>query len=253
MTMRLLTGTSGFAYAQWRGRFYPEDLDDDAMLAHYAARLPAVEINNTFYRMPRPAVLETWKERAGPAFTFVLKASQRISHKAKLKGPDAIDSMHYLWKVAATLGDQLGPVLIQTPPWLRRDDGLLRAFLAEAFPPEPPAAGRRRIAMELASPSWDADEVDQALADAGVARCIADKDDGSARAVRTASWTYVRLRRDDYAPEQLAGWLDRLAGLGGDEAFVFFKHEETARGAELALELAAAGAGRGWVPAKVAP
>ena len=234
--VRLLTGTSGFAYDQWRGRFYPDDLDGDGMLGFYAARLPVVEINNTFYRMPKPAVLEKWRAQAGPAFTFVLKASQRISHKAKLAGADAIDSMHYLWKVAGALGEQLGPVLIQTPPWLKKDVGLLREFLAAAFPPE---RGPRRLALELASSSWDTDDVDQALADAGCARCIADKDDGTARAVRTASWLYVRLRKDDYTAAQMDAWLDRLAALGGDEAFVFFKHEDTARGAEMALELAA--------------
>jgi uncharacterized protein YecE (DUF72 family) len=238
--MRLLTGTSGYAYDQWRGRFYPDDLDGDAMLGHYAARLPAVEINNTFYRMPKTAVLEKWRAQAGPGFTFVLKASQRISHKGKL-GPDSLDSMQYLWKVAGALGDQLGPVLIQTPPWFRKDAGVLRAFLEAAFPPD---RGARRIAFELAGASWDDDEIDQLLGDFACARCIADKDDGSARTVRTTSWTYTRLRRDDYSPEQLGAWLDRLAVLGGDEHFVFFKHEETARGAELALELAALAAAR---------
>jgi uncharacterized protein YecE (DUF72 family) len=239
--MKLLTGTSGFAYDQWRGRFYPEDLDGDAMLGFYAARLPAVEINNTFYRMPKTAVVEKWRDQAGAGFTFVLKASQRISHKAKLAGADALDSMQYLWKVAAPLGDGLA-VLIQTPPWLKKDAGLLREFLAGAFPPD---RGQRRIAMELASSSWDDDEIDQILADAGCARCIADKDDGTARAVRTAPWVYVRLRKEDYSPEQMSAWLDRLEGLGGDEAFVFFKHEDTARGAEMALELASLAASRG--------
>jgi uncharacterized protein YecE (DUF72 family) len=252
--VRLLTGTSGFAYPAWRGRFYPEDLADDAMLGHYAARLPAVEINNTFYRMPRREVLASWRARAGAGFTFVLKASRRISHQAKLAPPEAIDSLHYLWRVAGALGEQLGPVLIQTPPWLRKDAGRLRAFLAAAFPGEPPADGEvRRLACELVHPSWDDDETDQLLADAGCARCIADRDDGTARAVRTAPWLYVRLRRDDYAPAELTAWLDRLAGLGGDAAYVFFKHEETARGAELALELAALAAPRGWAGAKVAP
>ncbi len=245
--MRLLTGTSGYAYPQWRGSFYDAELPDDAMLGAYAARLPVVEINNTFYRMPRPAVLEKWRTQAGPGFTFVLKASQRISHKAKLKGDDAIGSMHYLWKVAAALGDQLGPVLIQTPPWLRKDAGLLREFLAAAFGPDEPR-GTRRIAIELASPTWDDEEIDQLLGDAAVARCVADKDDGTARAVRTAPWSYLRLRREDYAPEALATWLDRLVGLGGDDAFVFFKHEDTARGAEMAVELAALGAARGLHP-----
>jgi uncharacterized protein YecE (DUF72 family) len=231
--VKLLTGTSGYQYAQWRGSFYAEGLSEDEMLAAYAARLPAVEINNTFYRMPKPAVLEKWRAQAGPAFTFVLKASQRISHKAKLKGPDAADSMAYLWKVAASLGDQLGPVLIQTPPYVKKDAGVLREFLASSVAPG------QRVAMELTGGSWDDDETDQILADAGVARCIADKDDGSARAVRTAPWLYVRLRKENYVAEQLAAWWTRLQALGGETAYVFFKHEDTARGAEMALELAA--------------
>jgi uncharacterized protein YecE (DUF72 family) len=231
--VQFLVGTSGFAYPQWRGRFYPEELADEAMLGAYAARLPTVEINNTFYRMPKSEVVAKWREQAGPAFRFVWKASRRISHQAKLKGPEARDSMAYLFKVAAALGDQLGPVLVQTPPYLRRDVGLLRAFVAEAVP-----AGRP-VAFELTGASWDDDEVDQVLADHGCARCIADREDGTARLVRTAPWLYVRLRADDYSDAALASWRDRLRGLGGDTAWVFFKHEDTARGAEMALTLQA--------------
>ena len=231
--MRFLVGTSGYAYPQWRGRFYPDDLADDAMLAHYAGRLVTVEINNTFYRMPKTEVVTKWRDQVGPAFRFVWKASRRISHQAKLKPPEAFDSMAYLYKVAAPLGDQLGPVLIQTPPYLRKDVGLLREFLAGAVPEGKP------VAFELAGSSWDTDEVDQVLADRGCARCIADREDGSARLVRTASWLYVRLRADDYSDEALTSWRDRLRTLGGDEAWVFFKHEDTARGAEMALALQA--------------
>lgn len=231
--MRFLVGTSGFAYPQWRGRFYPDELGDDEMLGFYAARLRAVEINNTFYRMPRREVVARWREQAGPRLVFVWKASRRISHQAKLRPPEAIDSMAYLWSVAEPLGEQLGPVLIQTPPYLKCDVGLLREFLIAAVPPG------RRVAFELAAASWDRDEVDQVLADHGCARCIADKDDGSARLVRTAPWHYVRLRAADYADAALRGWCERLRALGGDTAFVFFKHEDTARGVEMALALQA--------------
>jgi len=231
--VRVRAGTSGFAYPQWRGSFYPADLSGDEMLASYATRLDTVEINNTFYRMPKPAVLEKWASQVPAEFVFVLKASQRISHKGKLRPPEAHDSMAYLWKVAATLGDRLGPVLIQTPPWMRKDAGLLREFVGATIPAD------RRVAMELTHPSWDDDESDQVLADAAVARVIADRADGSARPVRTASWTYARLRREDYDPAELDHWLGQLAALGGDPAFVFFKHEDTARAAELAMDLAA--------------
>ena len=141
--------------------------------------------------------------------------------------------MAYLWKVAAGLGDKLGPVLIQTSPYLRKDLGLLREFASATVAPG------QRVAMELQHASWEGDDVDTALADVGLARCIADKDDGTARAVRTAPWSYLRLRKENYAHEELAAWKDRIEGLGGDQAFVFFKHEDTARGAEMALELRA--------------
>ncbi len=232
--MRFFIGTSGFAYPQWRGRFYPDELPDDDYLGYYAARLTTVEINNTFYRMPKTDVVARWRDQAArPDFRFVWKASRRITHEAKLKGPDAHDSMAWLWKVAAPLGDQLGPVLLLTPPYLKKDVGLLREFLAASVP-----AGRA-VAFELAGAAWDSDDVDQVLADHGCARCIADKDDGSARLVRTATWAYVRLRKDDYADAELAAWRDRLLGLGVDTAWVFFKHEDTARGVEMAQALAA--------------
>ena len=232
--MDIRVGTSGYAYPQWRGRFYPDELADDDLLAFYAARLPAVEINNTFYRMPKTDVVTRWRELAArPDFTFVWKASRRISHQAKLKAPEAHDSMAWLWKIAAALGDQLGPVLVQTPPYLKKDLGLLREFLAGAVP-----AGKQ-VALELQGAHWDTDDVDQVLADHGCARCVADKDDGSARVVRTAPWTYVRLRKDDYADDELAGWLERVRGAGGERAWIFFKHEDTARGVEMAMALQA--------------
>ena len=235
--VQFLVGTSGFAYPQWKGRFYPPELPEDDYLGYYAARLATVEINNTFYRMPKPAVLTGWAQQVPDDFTFVIKASRRISHQAKLKPPEAHDSMAYLWRMAEPLGEQLGPVLIQTPPYLKKDAGLLREFLAATVP-----AGRA-VAFELASSTWDDDEIDQVLADRGCARCIADKDDGTARLVRTAPWVYVRLRKDDYSAAELDGWLARLRGLDAATAWVFFKHEDTARGVELAQALAGLAAG----------
>lgn len=226
--MQLRCGTSGYAYAQWHGAFYPAELPEDGRLAHYAQRLPTVEINNTFYRMPKRDVVARWGAAVPPGFVFVLKASRRITHQAKLRPPEAHDSMAYLWRVADALGPALGPVLLQTPPYLRADLGLLREFLAAAVP-----AGRR-VAFELAHDSWDDPAVDQLLVDAGCARCIADRDDGSARWPAIGAWAYLRLRRDDYPVAELAGWRARLLAAGPAEAFVFFKHEDTAHGPAMA-------------------
>src|SRR4249920_1472970 len=125
--MRLFVGTSGFSYKEWKGSFYPEDLPASAMLRYYSERLSAVEINNTFYRMPRPEMLAQWSEQVPPGFVFVLKASQRITHQKRLK--EAGDSVDYFFRMAASLGDRLGPVLFQLPPNLKKDLPRLAAFL----------------------------------------------------------------------------------------------------------------------------
>src|SRR5881394_2643396 len=128
--MELFVGTSGFSYAEWKGSFYPAGLPDAEMLHSYAERLSTVEINNTFYRMPQPALLEGWNNKAAGVahFAFALKAPKSITHIARLK--DAADGTGHFLKVAATLGPRLGPILFQLPPFFRKDAGVLREFLA---------------------------------------------------------------------------------------------------------------------------
>src|SRR5918995_5759572 len=108
MPVRLFAGASGFSYKPWKGRFYPEDLKEAEMLAYYAARLPAVEINNTFYRLPKAKMLEDWADQTPDDFRFVLKASRRITHMQRLK--DVGELVDYLCKTAGTLGAKLGPL-----------------------------------------------------------------------------------------------------------------------------------------------
>ena len=127
--MAVHVGTSGWSYPEWKGSFYPEDLKSDRMLAYYGERFDSVEVNNTFYRLPKREVLEGWAAQVPPGFSFVVKASQRITHRAKL-GPDSADPLRYLLETCGALGEKLGPVLFQTPPWLKRDLGVLRDFLA---------------------------------------------------------------------------------------------------------------------------
>ena len=104
--MKLHAGTSGFSYKEWKGSFYPKDLANNQMLGYYAERLPAVEINNTFYRLPKASVLESWNEQVPDHFRFVLKASRRITHLKRLK--DAIDETEYLLRTTESLGRRLG-------------------------------------------------------------------------------------------------------------------------------------------------
>jgi len=246
--MRVRTGTSGFAYPQWRGSFYPAELSNDDMLSHYAQQLPTVEINNTFYRMPKPAVVANWVAQAPAPFEFIIKASQRITHRAKLVGEDAASSMKYLfsvleaggltWTGTADAPPRLGAVLLQTPPYVRATDATIAALehLAGLAP-----AGAR-LAFELGHASWQSAEVAAVLAKHGAVGVIADRDDGSvdwasAVVAAPAPWAYVRLRRENYTTAELHDWVARLRERNPADVWVFFKHEDTARGAEMALEL----------------
>jgi uncharacterized protein YecE (DUF72 family) len=233
---RLLAGSSGFAYKEWKGPFYPADLPDAEMLGWYAQRLPAVEINNTFYRMPRRTMLEGWAAKTPAGFRFVLKASRRITHMARLK--DCKDAVDYLFGAAAALGDKLGPVFFQLPPYLKKDVALLEAFL-DVLP------GGRPVALEVRSSSWHDDEVYAALRARDVALCIAERDDAgkSTPFVATASFGYLRLRREDYGDAELEAWAARIREQPWSVAYVFFKHEDEAaapRTAQRLLELTSA-------------
>ena len=226
--MRVLPGTSGFSYKEWKGSFYPEDLPDSDMLRFYASRLPAVEINNTFYRMPRAAQLESWAEQVPDGFSFSLKASQQITHRKRLK--DAGEAVSYFLAVATTLGDRLGPVLFQLPPNLKKDLPRLQEFLALL----PPAS---RAAFEFRHASWFDAEVFAALASAGAALCWAEDEELATPPESTAGWGYLRLRRADYSDADVASWAEKIRAQPWSEAHVFFKHEDAGTGPRLAQKL----------------
>src|SRR5512138_2054007 len=126
--MRILAGTSGWSYPAWKGRFYPEDLPSTRFLSSYAERLPTVEVNNTFYRMPQAKTLAAWRDEVPESFTFALKGPQRVTHLSRLE--DVADPVAYFQRAAAELGSKLGVVLWQLPPNMKKDLGRLEAFLA---------------------------------------------------------------------------------------------------------------------------
>ena len=221
----MLAGTSGFSYKEWKGSFYPEDLPADQMLRHYASKLPAVEINNTFYRMPKASLLSQWAEQVPDGFRFVLKASQQITHRLRLK--DASQPVQYFFDVASTLGDRLGPALFQLPPNLKKDLPRLTDFLALL----PPAS---RSAVEFRHESWFEDDVFEALKAKGAALCIAEDEDLATPLRATAGWGYLRLRRQDYDDAAVAAWAEKVRGQTWTEAYVFFKHEDGGAGPKLA-------------------
>jgi uncharacterized protein YecE (DUF72 family) len=216
--VRLLAGTSGYAFKEWKGSFYPADVKDAGMLGYYATRFPTVEINNTFYRMPRENVLQGWASQVPESFTFAIKASQRITHHARLK-PESKDLVYYLLKNTEVLGDKLGPVLFQLPPNMKKDIERLRAFL-EFLP-----AGRK-FTIEFRNSTWFEEDVVDALRAKDVAMTIIDQDDFVTPPISTASWGYVRLHRFDYDAKSLADWAVRIKEQGWSDAYVYFKHDE---------------------------
>ncbi|MBA3346892.1 MAG: DUF72 domain-containing protein [Gemmatimonadales bacterium] len=215
--MRILIGTSGWSYKEWKGSFYPSDLSADGMLRHYAGRLSAVEINNTFYRMPAEGVLLRWAAEVPPEFRFVLKASRRITHNNRLTDPDG--SLGYFLRTANVLGEKLGPTLFQCPPTLQKDLPRLRDFLA-LLP------RRWRTAFEFRHASWFSEDVYQALRTHEAALVAVEDDEMATPLVPTAPWGYLRLRRAAYNESELRAWVERVRGQPWEEAFVFLKHEE---------------------------
>jgi len=231
--MQILAGTSGYSYKEWLGSFYPPKLPASKMLAHYATQLPVVEINNTFYQQPKASLLESWRQQVPPHFRFVIKASRRITHIRRLG--DVEPETRYLLETLSALGEQLGAILFQLPPYMRADVPRLEAFL-QLLPAGTCAA------FEFRHPSWDDDAVRAALAAHGCALCAADTDEGEEPALaRTAPFIYLRLRREHYDDAALGRWLDRLHAGQWERAYVFFKHEDGAVGPRMAarfLELA---------------
>ncbi len=223
-TARLMAGASGYSFKEWKGAFYPADLKAEAMLSFYSERLPTVEINNTFYRMPKTTVLENWAATAPDGFRFAIKASRRITHIARMKTESATEPLGYLYRNLAALGAKRGPVLFQLPPNLKKDLPRLAAFLA-LLPPE------HKAAFEFRNDTWFDDEVYAALKGAGAALVLSEREDGAPPPlVETAPWGYVRLRLEAYSTDDLKAWARRLGATSWREIFAYFMHEPTAPG-----------------------
>jgi uncharacterized protein YecE (DUF72 family) len=232
--MNLYVGTSGYSYKPWKGTFYPKNLPAQQMLRFYGERFRTVEINSTFYGMPRVSILEGWAGAVPAGFKFVLKAPKQITHVRKLD--DAGDLVSHMLEVAGALTEHRGPLLFQLPPYSKKDVPRLRAFLG-LLP------SQLRAAFEFRHPSWFDDEVFGLLRDHRAALCVADADgDLEVPFVSTTDWGYLRLRRPDYGDANLDEWVKRVREQGWRDAFVFFKHEDEGKGPRMAkryLELAA--------------
>jgi uncharacterized protein YecE (DUF72 family) len=226
----LWIGTSGYNYPEWKGTFYPETLAASKMLPFYAARFSTVEINYTFYRMPTEKLVSGWAAQVAPGFKFTLKAPKRITHEKKLK--DCADLVRGFCDVAATLGDRLGTLLFQLPPFSKRDVATLDAFL-DMLPPKAMAA------FEFRHDSWHDEEVYARLRAHNVALCIADSSERHTPLVPTADYGYFRLRDEGYQQPDLERWAQTIAERAADwrETFIYFKHEDEGKGPDFAMRL----------------
>ncbi len=226
---RILVGTSGYNYVEWRGSFYPERLSPKKMLPFYAQRLPTVEINYTFYRMPTERLLAGWSDLTPEHFRFTLKAPRRITHEARLRGGG--DPTAAFCGAARSLGPKLGVLLFQLPPYFRKDLSVLDDFLA-VLP------SGVRAAFEFRHASWHDPAVFERLRSRRLALCIADSERMTTPMEVTADYGYFRLRDEGYRPEDIARWAETIAGATGAcrEVFVYFKHEDKGKGPEFARQ-----------------
>ena len=217
-------GLSGYSYRPWQGegRFYPEDLKPAEFLSYYSRRYDTVELDGTWYRIPAETMIQAWLAHTPAGFLFSPKAHRQITHLRRLK-PEAMESVRFMIERFASLAaaGRLGPILLQLPPNLRRDDGRLEAFLSGL--PEGP-----RWAMEFRHPSWNVVEIETVMRQHRIAWVAAETDEVPAERRDTADFRYARLRRSDYDDVRLrewARWFQEAADTGKD-CFVFLKHED---------------------------
>jgi uncharacterized protein YecE (DUF72 family) len=201
----LYAGSSGFSYPSWRGGFYPADARPDEFLRHYAERLPAVELNTTFYHLPAEAQFERWAAETPPGFRFAVTMTRRVTSFGRVEGVDAF------CQTVRLLGDRLGPIRVKVPQ--KRDEGFLRLFL-DSLPPD------LAVALDFRHDSWDAPEIQERLDERGIARVGA--------LGGTAGFRYLRLREPPYDERALAVWAEWLRPLltAGVEVYCFFQHED---------------------------
>jgi uncharacterized protein YecE (DUF72 family) len=216
---RAYVGTSGFAYPDWAPLFYPPALRAGDLLSHYAGRLPAVELNNTFYQQPKPDKVATWLAATPTAFRFVVKAQRGGSMRAF--GEAAAQTVDWLTAPYRLFGERLGAVLYRVPENMHRADEKLRLLL-EAWPADMP------LVVEMQNAQWQVDEVFDLLSRHAATLCATDLDDRDAPDLRlTGRSIYLRLRRSTYSDADLADWASRLSAFldSGTDCFVFFRHD----------------------------
>jgi uncharacterized protein YecE (DUF72 family) len=229
-------GTSGWHYKHWKGPFYPRDLPASRMLDFYLRHFDTVEVNNSFYRLPKPGAFASWRDATPAGFLFAVKASRFLTHNKKLKDPE--NALDNLLPRAAELGPKLGPILFQLPPKWRCNAERLEAMLA-ILPRE------LRYAFEFREPSWLCEDVYRILRRYNAAFCIYELAGFHTPFQLTADWTYIRLHgpggkyQGSYSREQLGAWAKRIRGWSRDlsHVYVYFDNDQAGYAAHNALEL----------------
>jgi uncharacterized protein YecE (DUF72 family) len=194
-------------------------MKDAEMLGFYATRFPTVEINNTFYRLPKEDLLRGWAAQVPDEFTFSIKASQKITHFTRLK-PESSDAVDYLLRTVGCMGGRLGPILFQLPPNMKKDLERLNTFF-DRLPKD------RRYTVEFRHESWFDEDTYSILRDRDIAMCVSESAELACPLVCTASWGYLRLHKLDYDQAGLEDWAKRVASQSNwNDAYVYFKHDE---------------------------
>jgi uncharacterized protein YecE (DUF72 family) len=214
-------GLSGWHYDEWAGTFYPEGLPPRARLAAYAAVFDTVEVNNTFYRLPSPEAVASWRRDVPDGFVFAVKISRFLSHMKRLR--DTGLGLGRFLDATQPLGEKRGPLLLQLPPRWKPDPGRLDAFL-EALP------SAARCAVELRDPSWHVTEVYRVLERRGAAFCMYDLERFRSPVLLTADFCYARFHGPgskyvgSYSRAFLRTWAGRIRAWSGGlrAAYVYF-------------------------------
>jgi len=220
-TPRILVGTSGFSYPEWRGKFYPPDLSPKKFLSYYVQHFPTTEINNTFYRIPTTALVENWRDEVPAEFQFTLKVSQIITHRKKLKAVDS--EMQRFLESAAALKGKLATLLVQLPPFLRKDLETLQEFLTKF-------SSKARLSFEFRHTSWFCDDLYQMLQRHRCALAVVEKEEGEGADVPrevTAPFVYMRLRKGEYSDVELEDWAKWIRRQTVD-VYCYLKHDDEA-------------------------
>jgi uncharacterized protein YecE (DUF72 family) len=218
MASKVWIGTSGFSYPEWKGSFYPEDLPSKKYLSFYANQFPTTEINNSFYRTPNTKTVESWYNEVPPGFSFTLKLNQKITHMKKLQNVN--EEMDFFLDVASHLSEKLGTILVQLPPYFRKNANVLEAFTS-AY------AKKARLAFEFRHVSWMDTEVYSILRNHNCAWGVVEAEEQEAIREITADFVYMRLRKGDYTKEELQTWANWIK-TQSVEVYCYLKHDEKA-------------------------